>query len=1175
MKATRQRFARSINVERDGGTDAINGYIPVGRAIDVISRFASALDNSDVEVAISVTGPYGSGKSSLALLLDALLGPKTSPARHSAEELLEGADPLALSRIANARKRFNADRYGFIRATVTAQRESITATVLRALLNGVNSFTPPAKDKTKLAEVVARIERMKADLEGKGRVWPSSRDIRDVIVDLGKIAPVLLLIDEFGKNLEAFADSRSDADLFLLQELAEWTRGGDGIPLALVTLQHMAFDEYADNATAVQRREWAKIQGRFEDIPFVDSPKQTRVLIAAAFDKPSATLIPALKKWSAEQAEELINIGLLDLGASKESLADCWPLHPLALAALPELCERYGQNERTLFSFLAGHEPRSVASFLRETSWKKGEPLPVVQLDALYDYFLESASNLVAVSANASRWLEIDTRVRDALGLSDAQRRVLKTVGLLNLVSAGGTLRASKRIIAFAARDGRDGTATADEVIQRLAELEQLGLITFRDFADEYRIWQGSDFDLRSSVDLARRRLRATPTSELLNRVLPLRPIVAAKHSHRTGTLRAFARSWVSADVDEIEPLSFKDRFDGLVLYVVGHEAPVKAVSRRVGMRPVVFVVTDDSENLISAAVEVGALDEILSSSEELSSDWVARRELQERRVEAYSTLENQFFQNFSEGSATWIWPSAQGNAWESLKTNNPSGVISQVCDSWYQKSPEIHNDMANRHELSSQATRALRLLVEHMISNPGDENLGIEGFGPEKTLYLSVLKNLGIHAFAEGAWGFVEPPRRRNIVGVRPVWEYINNRLGEASTGRLRVSDLYDELSAPPYGIRTGIAPIITLAALIEASDEVALYEHGTFRPVLSDAVLERLLKNPANFEVKHFSSRTGARAKFLMKLSKGLGGAEQQVRAKSVLAVVSQLVLMTNTLPEYTKKTHNLSDDALALRKALLIATEPDDLLFAEIPSVFGCDPIPPRGTYSEQQLARMANKVAMACNELRTAYPRLIEEVGNSLREHVGPGLDPLREGLTARAMELKGHVIDPALERLVMAMTAEIPDLDSWLTYVAMSVSGTPPEAWTDSDRKRCFVSFAELGATFRRIYALTAELDARSEGFDAYRHVITRPDGREVVQIVAIDEQTRQVGKPLLGGLIEETSKTLGVSSLEARKVLLALLGEQDFEDSATIDHVDVAAPVYPEGKLRRQKGIQE
>jgi len=35
-----------------------------------------------------------------------------------------------------------------------------------------------------------------------------------------------------------------------------------------------------------------------------------------------------------------------------------YPLHPLVAMALPELCVRFAQNDRTLFAFLCGGQPR-------------------------------------------------------------------------------------------------------------------------------------------------------------------------------------------------------------------------------------------------------------------------------------------------------------------------------------------------------------------------------------------------------------------------------------------------------------------------------------------------------------------------------------------------------------------------------------------------------------------------------------------------------------------------------------------------------------------------------------------------------------------------------------------------------------------------------------------------
>jgi hypothetical protein len=1159
-KSPRPRFARSINVERDAGTGAVESYLPVSRAIDAINRLAMSLDRDDAEVAISITGPYGSGKSSLAVVIDALLGPKGDPSRLSAEELLSHTSPEALERLRSARARLKADRNGFIRAIVTAQREPITRTVVRALLHGARRFQPASETKIAHARAIRAIRSI-----GSATSGPDARQLRKVVAELGRIAPVLVLIDEFGKNLEAFADSQSGADLFLLQELAEWSRGSDGLPLALVTLQHMAFDEYADAATVAQRREWAKIQGRFEDVPFVDSPAQTRALVAAAFGEPSKELRDAQVTWSLAESKKLSRLGLTELAGSPELLANCWPLHPISLAALPELCERYGQNERTLFSFLAGHEPRSVAAYLEDVEWNAGESLPVVRLDRLYDYFIEAAANLASVSSNASRWLEVDTRVRDAVGLAPAARRVLKTVGLLNLVSAGGTLRASRAIVGYAVADGNAGSANQRQVEARLDELEAAGLVTFRDFADEYRVWHGSDFDLRKAVDLARRRLRDVPAADVLNQVLELGPLVAARHSHITGTLRAFDRAWVTSDVETIQPLVEGDLADGLVLYTLGDAAPTTAVAMHDTAKPMLFVTVEDSSQLVESAREVAAIDEILGSADELRDDWVARRELHERRVEAVSELDRIFHATY--GAATAEWTTARPGKrrrWTTRTAASASAVISDCCDDWYSKAPVVRNDLVNRHELSSQAAKARRLLLEAMIAAPAQESLAIEGNGPDYTLYLSLLATHGLHRELEvGLWGFTEPYEKGSL---RPVWDRLMELLSGADTERLRASDIYKALAVPPYGLRVGLAPIVLVAALVVASEEVALYEHGTFRPVLTDDILERLLRNPSNFEVKHFATRKGVRSQFLTHLADTLHVSafrgQRSGRVGSVLAVVSSLVTFVNGVPEHVRRTRHMSPDTVAVRQALMTATEPDELLFTDIPTALRKPPIPASRAYSEDDLLELCDRLRLAIEELRTAYSKLLDAVHEALREHVGPTCTPLRDGLAARARELEGKIIEPRVAKLAVALTADIPEADSWLAYVAMNVTGVPPEAWTDEDRRRFFVTIADTGGTFRRIHALNANLGARGDGFDAYRSVITRSDGAEVVHVVAIDAAAREAGEVLATRAVVQLAEALDVGRAEARSLLVGLLGEADFAAAQVASGTQVTEDAY-------------
>lgn len=1150
LKAPRPRFARSINVERDAGGSAIDGYLPVGRAIDVVTRLARALDADDVECALSVTGPYGSGKSSLALFIDALLGPAHDPARKSAEELLDHAAPQVLATLRSARRRLRADRAGFIRASVTAQREPLASTVIRGLLGGVERFVPSSRQRRRLDEVRASLVEMQRRFTGAERLRPEVREIRDTIAELAKLAPVLLLIDEFGKNLEAFADSPSEADLFLLQELAEWSRGDDGMPLAIITLQHMAFDEYAEGVKGLQRREWAKVQGRFDDIPFIDTPAQTRSLIGAAFTEPCPPLSEAVAAWAKREAEALAAVGLNDLAADADVLARAWPLHPVALSLLPTLCERYGQNERTLFSFLAGPGSLGVAAFLAETEWSGGE-LPVVRLDRVYDYFIESAFTMVGVSTAASRWIEIDTRIRDAHGLTEPARRVLKAIGLLNLVSAGGPLRASEGILQLVASDGRPGTETAQAVTERLRELVEAGFVTYRDFADEWRIWHGSDFDLKASLDNARRRIAEEAPAAVVARVAPLPPVIAGRHSHETGTLRAFSCSWTDEAADLIDPLGSNDYPDGSVYRVLGAVPPTQAVTKGSHGKPVVFVTTDDSTPVVAAAVELAAIDEVLATSEALVKDWVARRELLERRFEAAAVLTSEIERAYGVGAngARWYWMDPDGERWIEVTGRTPSMVLSEVADAWYRKAPIIRNDLINRHELSSQAARARRMLMEAMLVGADQPGLGIEGFGPERTMYLSLLYEHGLHGESAGTWGFREPNQDSSI---RPVWDRLIELLNDAVTGRLRVSDLYAEVAAPPYGLRGGVAPVLLLASLQVHAQEVAVYEHGTFRPVLTAEVCERLVRNPGNFELKHYVSRTGDRAALLTALADRLAVTAQcgprNGRVGSVLAVVSRLVALVNRLPEYVKRTQNLSPDAIAVRQALLTATEPDELLFRDIPRVLGLEPIGSQSTDADEAIAAVVSRLAAAVNELEGAYQRTLDDLKRMLREELRAPIEGMRENLSVRAQELSGQVIEPKLARLLVALTAEIPGDDEWIEYVAMNVTGVAPSSWSDVDYQRYATLMHDLGATFRRVEALRAEVRSRGDGFDAIRVTVTRPDGAEAAKLVWVDEARRQAFRSVIKHALEH-ARPYANSDAEARDLLLGLLADHDLVET--------------------------
>ena len=221
---TSNRFSRSANVERDHGGAAIDGYVPTGRALDVISRIASGLTEPAAGRTFSITGPHGGGKSSLAVFLDGLMAGSTTAEFKRAHAILESVDPSVDGRLRAGMRSVNAGRTGFIRAYATARNEPVAATIARALYGGANRQFGDSQEI-----VPAKFASSKRST--------NAAEIRACIHELTQSSPLLLVIDEFGKNLEYFAASGSDGDPFLLQELAEMTQGDRAAPLVVVTMR--------------------------------------------------------------------------------------------------------------------------------------------------------------------------------------------------------------------------------------------------------------------------------------------------------------------------------------------------------------------------------------------------------------------------------------------------------------------------------------------------------------------------------------------------------------------------------------------------------------------------------------------------------------------------------------------------------------------------------------------------------------------------------------------------------------------------------------------------------------------------------------------------------------------------------------------------------------------------
>ncbi|MEN9251558.1 MAG: hypothetical protein Q6L58_03875 [Thermostichales cyanobacterium BF3_bins_165] len=1115
-----RRYSRSVNLERDlGDPEALRGYIPTERAVSALQRILKNVGTQRQRArAWTLTGVYGTGKSAFAHFLTALLGRFRDPERQQALEIAV----QALGAKSESFKILKAlPEQGWLRAVVAAQREPISHTVLRALERGIEAFWP-AHQRPDAYRAIVDVMTVEGGVDKRASL--SNVDVLNLVKEIQQAAgvPILFVLDELGKALEYTAQHQRVSDLYLLQQLVEQAQ-----EIYVLGILHQGFADYGARLATTQRQEWAKIQGRFEEIPFVESAEQMLQVIGQAILQEQN-----FAEWGWCWYERLKD-EMPDLPTG-EALGRVYPLHPLTALVLPQLCLRYAQNDRSLFTFLTSEEPFSFQEFLKNTPANPNSN-PTLQLPQVYDYFVESLGG----GSKSQRWLEVQQLVEDARHLDPDWVKVLKTIGILNLVTTTGSLRATQLLVALALCDQPDPQKQQywQGIIQRLLDK---GLVTHRRRVDELRIWQGSDFDvelrLKECLQQEQRSL-----VDLLTTYNPLKPVVAQRHSYQTGTLRYFERQYLDGHQPLTELACQRRDADGVIGYWVAGELPEAIPPLTKDGKPLVVVSVTGLERIRVVAQEYGALQQV-GKAPELQTDGVARLEVRQRLSQTKRLLDEAIALGFavSKGQC-WV----MGIPVPMKNERELNAQLSAVCDRVYDQGLVLWNELINRRELTSQGAKARRVLLEAMLEKGDLPRLDLQGHGPEVSMYESVLGKTQIHRQENEVWGFYPPTEP----GVINVWRAIE-AFCLGSRHQRSLAELYAQLEAPPYGVKKGVIPVLLAAVLLHHVDDLSLYKDGTFIPVLGPEHFELLVKDPSRFAVKHFEI-AGIRAEVFRELEqvlrvKPLAG--DGIRNRSLLGIVKPLLTFVKRLPAHTRRTRRLSETALRVLQTLMTAQEPDELVFVHLPQAVGVT----LSDSEDHQLAREFRiRLVQALQEIQTCYDRLLADCRSLLFSAFGVGaeIEQLREHLRVRARYLVGQVLEARLRRFILAAVEESKPDPEWLESLVMVVADKPAESWSDEDVTAFEVKLGDLARRFKNVEALQSEVRARDPqaGFEARRMTVTRPDGQEVHQIVWMDERSQR----LINAEVDRLLKAL--PDPQQQMALMATLAERLFEPRQGVD----------------------
>ena len=1061
----RRRFFRSVQIVTDAQrADASEGYALTPLGAGLLARIIEGASAGATARAWTLTGPYGVGKSAFVVFLTQLLASVPEAATATALRELHAVDRSLEARV---RKLTDGTR-GFCPVLVSGTYGPLLPSLLDAIDRALRTFFRASEAQRALLDEVRAIRSSRAkaaDLHA--RLVQLFEDLTSLVHARGG-AGVLLVIDELGKTLEHAARGAARVDeVFLLQELAEAAARSGERPLVVLTLLHQSFDRYARDLTSEARAEWMKVQGRFEDVAFLESPGELLRLASLAIRVRRGASPEAVAAYDT-LAARAVSLGLI-APEQEALLRGLTPLHPSVALVLPTLFRGpMAQNERSLFGFLTSSGDEAFGSFL--TNAAVGPDVPrAYTLDRLYDYVSATLGPAQFTGASGRRWAAVDEAIarlpRDASPLA---ARLVKAIGALDLLGSRSA-RASRDVLLFALTTPEDSEADVAAALDRLIASSH---VVYRRYSDAFALWEGSDIDLDAHFDDARRRPPGVAAlSELLTARMILRPWVARRHFIETGTLRYFDVAFatpagVSTDTAAQEA-------DGRIVYLVpeqgeSHRDLVTVAAGAAAQPDVVIGVPHEARSLLDGAYDWFAWDAVRRDAAGLAGDPVARRELAARVYFASQRVDEAVQRCFglTDGArVAWMHGGAE-TGWSGARAL--SSGLSSVCDSNFSDAPLLRNELLNRRSLSSAAAAARRSLLSAMVARGAEPDLGITGTPPERSMYASLLAAGGLHRARDGVWGFGPPPPD-DPLRLLPAWRCVEVFFDATEAGARPLPELFAALRRPPIGMRDGPIPVLLLAVMLASPGEVALFEDGTFVPELSEAVVERLLRRPDHFSAARHRI-DGARAAALRALWEMLGGGGASGRPIDLTRAVVRRVA---SLPRYTRMTRALSPAALAVRDAVLNARDPLRLLFVELPTALGLDPVRADAEASGEGFVA---RLGAALDELAAAYPALLASIERTVGHSLALPAEgtAFREALTTRARRLIGVATDLRLRAFLGRAVEPSAAHAAWLEGLAMVVGNRPPAEWSDGEHARFEAGLGELRALFGRAEELARD-----------------------------------------------------------------------------------------------------
>lgn len=524
--------------------------------------------------------------------------------------------------------------------------------------------------------------------------------------------------------------------------------------------------------------------------------------------------------------------------------------------------------------------------------------------------------------------------------------------------------------------------------------------------------------------------------------------LAKACYYHR-GTPRYFKYD-VLAEPEKKTPIGDIDGYIELLFPIEKNATDnIKHFSARMD-NALIFVVFNNTKRIIEHIYNINKYDYLLQRVLIDKSDTVANREvtnLKEHEIEQLNKAINEGLLSYNN-TTTWIYKGEEQTVNSQRDFNK---LLSMVCDDVYSLTPNINNELFNRHKLSGSISSAKAKYIQALLENSNMIDLGFDKdkFPPEKTIYYSLLRSTGLHINGE----FADVPSSNNI---QTLWDACEDFLKSSREKPRKLSELVKKLSSQPYKIKDGVLEFWLPTYLYIKRQEFSLYgENGQYIPNFNLELFDLMKKHIGEFKVKAYSV-DGIKLMMFNQYRKFLNlDSNNEIRSEAFIETIKPFLFFYNhQLNEYAKHTKSLQhEETIRFREVLANAKDPEKAFLEDLPKALG---------YSDemlgdkQQVQNYCYIVQRAVRELRGCYNQLIDRLEADLIERLGlqsvEYTDYIEE-IKRRLAKIKQHLLNPRQKEFYQHAVTQFDSRTEWYQSICYAALGFPLERLKDEQEAR--------------------------------------------------------------------------------------------------------------------------